>query len=68
MRRDQTSLLPRTIPPSPPAARPATGSPSLWNRLDPTRRQQLAQLLATLIRRLPPISARPPAETPDEFI
>lgn len=66
MRHDQTSLLPRTSSPDPPLARPVTGPPHLWHRLDPSRRQQLAQHVAELIRRLPPTRACPPQEKPDD--
>jgi hypothetical protein len=66
MRCDQMSLLPRTIPTDPPSAPPVTGPPTLWQRLEPSRRRQLAQHVAELIRRLRPISAGPRQETPDE--
>ena len=66
MKRDQTSRLPRPISPALPATLPTTGPPSLWHHLDPSRRQQLAQHMAELIRRLPLNDGRPSEEAPHE--
>lgn len=43
--------LPET---SVPLVRIKPDTPSLWNNLPPVSQQQVAQMLATLIRRMPP--------------
>lgn len=49
-----TRRLPRSTPP--PLA--------LWSTLDPLQQRQLAQCLATLLRRMQPLDGRPPKEGP----
>jgi hypothetical protein len=68
MTRDPPSILAPTPPPNPPAPLPPTGLSSLWQRLDGLRRQQLAQHLAELIRRLPPIGGALQEESDHESV
>jgi hypothetical protein len=62
-------MRPQPSPPIPPPSTRSltetTGPPGLWHRLDPARRQQLAQCLAQLIRQMRR-AARPPAEEADD--
>ena len=61
----RSQLSPPISPPSMQASPETTGPPGLWHRLDPARRQQLAQCLAQLIRQMRR-SALPPAEEADD--
>jgi hypothetical protein len=54
-----------TSPPSMQSPIETTGPPGLWHSLDPPRRQQLAQCLAELIRRMRRSAMTPPEEADD---
>lgn len=48
--------------------KPPPDPPRLWPNLAPTQRQQLAQCLAELIRRMPRANATAPKEVPHESL